>query len=478
MVQQPVVKTCGLMSTAAIVAALTLLREALAPIAPRMEPDIVSLRDEVGQVSGSFEKLPLQGERDRDEIILKNGDSLSGKVVAIRGGSVCFQADMAEGEIQAPVANLESAFFKNRSLREDEPRTRSQHVSGEVALAEGGRFAATILRMDGTRLFFSPAFSPDSAEMALDLDKIASIAFSREPLSLLEADFSDGNSSPFTAKEGEWFVYQGRFLQSDPSQHNATAYARVQQQGLMRYSWTLHRSDWGHGGLYILSSAENPGEGGQGYRIHVEPNRLVLHKLRERGESEGFWCPIAPGMTVARVEVLVNCPARRIQIGLNGRELAHLRDIGSPVQQGDFVILMAAGRVAFDDIRIEQSGADATPAETDGGKDTLILKNGDRIVGTVTQILEDRIVVEGGLPLLPRPGRSAVKPLMMDRDRVVRVVFGGRTSSPATRSQVVFCDESRLEASARSLENDVLEVENPVLGRVRFHASAVKCILF
>lgn len=478
MVQQPVVKTRGLMSTAAILAALTLLRQALAPIAPRMEPDIVSLVEEVGQVSGSFERLPLEGERDRDEIVLKNGDSLSGRVVAIRGGCVCFQADMAEGEIEAPVANLESVFFKNRSRREDASPARSQPVSGEVALAEGGRFAATILRMEGTRLFFSLASSPDSAEMSLDVDKIASIAFSREPLRLLEADFSGADSSPFTANEGEWFVYQGRFLQSDPSQHNATAHARVQQQGLIRYSWTLHRSDWGHGGMYILSSGQKPGEGGQGYRIHVEPNRLVLQKLHERGESEGFWCPIAPGMTVARVEVLVNCPARRIQIGLNGRELANLRDTESPVKPGDFVVLMAAGRVAFDDIRVEHLGADATPAETDGGKDTLILNNGDNIVGTLTQILEDKIVVEGELPFLSRPGRSAVKPLLVDRSRVVRIAFGGRTSSPATRPHVVFCDESRLEGFARSLEADVLEVESPRLGRVRFHTSAVKCILF
>lgn len=478
MVHQRAAKTRSIMGAVGILAVVTLVRETFGPVAQRMEPDIVSLVEEVGQVSGNFEKLPLDSERDRDGIVLRNGDSLSGRVVGIRDGAVHFQADMAEGEIRAPVANLTSVFFRNSLQRGDATGTRVQPVSGEIALADGGRFGATILRMDGERLFFSLDSSPDSAKIALELDKIASVAFSREPLALLETDFSDTHSSPFTAGEGEWFVYDRRFLQSDPGQHNASAYARVQQQGLMRYSWTLHKSDWGHGGMCVLSSGQQPGEGGQGYRIHVEPNRLVLRKLQEGGESEGFWRPIPPGMTVARVEVLVNCPGRTVQIGLNGRQIAHLRDNGSPVQGGDFVVLMAMGRVAFDDIRVEHLGADATPGETDGGRDTLILKNGDKIVGTVTQILEDKIVVEGGFPFLLRPGRSAVKPLMVDRGRMVRIVFGGRTSSPATGPQVVFRDESRLEGSARLLENDVLEVENPVLGRVRFHASAVKCILF
>ncbi|MDP2898902.1 MAG: hypothetical protein Q8Q12_20385 [bacterium] len=468
---------------------MCVLSPASAPIAHRMEREFIPVPEGAGQVSGSFEKLPLEDERDRDEIVLKNGDSLSGEVTGIRGGTVYFHADMAEGEIKATFASLKIASFRKKTQREgptvenaDTRRgTGFPPVSGEVALVEGGRFGATIHRMEGLpegdgpkdRLFFSPAPSPDSTEMSLGLDKIASVAFSREPLVLLKADFSAANSSPFTANEGEWVVYDGRFLQSDPSQHNATAYVRVKQQGLMQYSWTLHKTDWGHAGVYILASEQKPGNGSQGYRIHLEHGRLVLYKVEEGGESQGFWCPVAPGMTTARIEVLYNCPARRIQIWLDGRQVAHLSDIGSPVQAGDYVVLLTVGRAAFDDVRVEQLGGDATVAEEEAGKDVVVLSNGDRIAGEVVEISKDKVVVARALP-----ARSGPENLAMDRGKMLRVVFGGRTCIPVKRSSIVFWDETRLEGDVGSLENDIVEVQNPVLGRVRFRAAAVKCILF
>jgi hypothetical protein len=486
--------------------AMCVLSPALAPIAPRMEREFIPVPEGAGQVSGSFEKLPLESERGRDEIVLKNGDSLSGQVTGICGGTVCFQADMAEGEIKAPFPSLKRVSFRERTKREDttgynadtgrptgrggrgfQPVNHGQDAhatagrAGEVVLVEGGQFAATIHRMEGLpegdvqgdRLFFSPAPSPDSTEMALGLDKIASVTFSCEPLVLLNADFSDADSSPFTASEGEWVVYDGRFLQSDPSQHNATAYVRVKQQGLMRYSWTLHKTDWGHAGVYILSSGQKPGDGGQGYRIHLEPGRLVLYKVEEHGESQGFWCPVAPGITTARVEVLYNFSARKIQIWLNERQVAHLSDIGSPVQAGDYVVLLTVGRAAFDDVRVEQFRGDGTVAEEEAGKDIVILNNGDRIAGKMTQISEDKVVVARALP-----ARSGPEHLAIDRGKVLRVIFGGRTPMPVKRSSIVFWDETQLEGDVRSLENDIIEVENPLLGRVRFRAAAVKCILF
>jgi hypothetical protein len=198
-----------------------------------------------------------------------------------------------------------------------------------------------------------------------------------------------------------------------------------------------------------------------------------LYKVEEGGESQGFWCPVEPGMTTARIEVLYNCPARRIQIWLDGRQVAHLSDIGSPVQAGDYVVLLTVGRAAFDDVRVEQFGGDATVAEEEAGKDIVILNNGDRIAGEVVEISKDKVAVARALP-----ARSGPENLAIDRGKVLRVIFGGRTCIPVKRSSIVFWDETRLEGDVRSLENDVVEVENPLLGLVRFRAAAVKCILF
>jgi hypothetical protein len=183
-------------------------------------------------------------------------------------------------------------------------------------------------------------------------------------------------------------------------------------------------------------------------------------------------------MTVARVEVLVNCPARRMQIWLSGREIAHLRDTGSPLEAGDYVVLLAVGRAAFDDVQIEQFGADATIAQEEAGKDILMLKNGDRVVGKATQISGDKLVVTDALCTPSRSTLPTTQRLMIGREKVLRVVCSGRTSAPAKRPQVIFQGGTRLHGAARSLANDVLEVENPVLGCVRFHVSEVKCILF
>jgi len=131
------------------------------------------------------------------------------------------------------------------------------------------------------------------------------------------------------------------------------------------------------------------------------------------------------------------------------------------------------GRAAFDDVRVEQLGGDATVAEEEAGKDVVVLSNGDRIAGEVVEISKDKVVVARALP-----ARSGPENLAMDRGKVLRVVFGGRTCIPVKRSSIVFWDETRLEGDVRSLENDVVEVENPLLGLVRFRAAAVKCILF
>lgn len=437
---------------------------AYGPIAPINRGWQVSPPSGRSRASGSFEQLSLDDERKTDVVVLKNGDSLSGEVLEIGEDIVYFAAEMVEGDIQVPFPSLKRVLFKE-GPEGDNP------AIGQIALVQGGRFAAIIERTHGEKLFFRTISSENSAEIVVGLDKVASMALGGQPLVLLNAEFTDEASSPFEANEGEWVVYKDQLLQSDPSQSRARAYARVKQRGRMRYSWTIHRTDWGSAGVYILASDRNPGNAGDGYRIHLEHGRLSLYKAAEHGENMGFYCQVASGMPKARFEVEYDCGTGKMWIWLNGRQVAHLSDTESPIRSGEYVVLLAVGRAAFDDVRVEQLGGDVelTEEEEQSGKDMVILNNGDRIVGSVKEISEGKLVVTAAL---------AGGELVVDRAKVLRMVFGGRASARAKGPGIVFWDGNCLEGRFRSLRDDVLVIENEAVGKLRFDAARVKSIIF
>ncbi len=439
----------------------SMLGKAYAPIAPaRVEWDIAPQRGR-GQVSGSFEQLALGGESGTDGLVLKNGDSLSGRVVAVKGDVVRFAADMIEGELSVPFSSLNHIWFKKAGKSE-------KAAVGEIALAEGGRFGAFIQRVDGENVYFRTILPEDSTEMAVPVEKVASIGLSAEPLVLLEADFADEASSPFTANGGEWIVYKGQLLQGDPSYSDGVAYTHVQQWGRMRYSWTVHGKDWVNGAMYILASSENPGNGGSGYRIHLEHSQLAVYKGQERSESQVFYCSVGSAMARARITVEYDCATGEMRIWLNDRQMAHLRDKEPAARSGEYVALLARGRVAFDDIRVEQFGGDVPLSKESAGRDTVVLRNGDRVVGDVRAV-SDRYVA-----VVPR---LLEKELALDRASVLQIVFDGRRSAPARGVGVIFWNNGRLEGKIRSLEDGVVFIDNEDVGKLMFDTESLKSIL-
>jgi hypothetical protein len=444
-------------ATGLVVMSFTLL-VACGPIGAEWEfPSLVGR----GEVSGTFEQLPFGGESDSDAIVLENGDFLSGHVVEIGGEVVHFAADMAEGGLKVPFKSLKQVWMK-KDLGAGRP------AMGEIALVEGGRFDAFIERVDAETVHFRTTSSEHSPEMAVDVNKVASIRLSAGALVLLEADFADGASSPFVANEGEWIVHKGQLLQSDPSYSRAVAYARIEQWGRMRYSWTVFGKDWGTGGMYILASDQNFGNGGSGYRIHLDPGRLSVYKGLGDGESLVFYCSLASAMNRAEVTVEHDCAAGEMRIWLEGRQMANLRD-KEPVRSGEYVALLAQGRVAFDDIRVERFGGDVQLSQEEAGEDVVILRNGDKIVGELIAVSEAKVTI------IPR---RLEKELVIDRGKVLRVIFDGRGSACAKGEGIVFRDENRLEGKVRSLRDGVVVIENEVAGRLRFDAATVKSILF
>jgi hypothetical protein len=429
-----------------------------APIAPR--PQGLELVPEgKRQVSGDFEELPLDSQNEKDLVLLKNGDFLSGELHAIEKGDVRFAADMIEGILRIPPESLKRVTLKKRTPTEKAGRDR-------IVLNEGGCFPATIDRMEDNKLFFRAGAVQDSSEMALRTDDVASIALDFEPLALLATDFEDQGNMPFAGNEGEWVIYRGKFVQSDSGQHAATAHAQLRQWGRLRYSWTLDMPEWGRAGFYFLASSSNAVEKGSSYFVQLEHGRLVFSKT-ERGTAAVFSCPVAATMSRAKFRVECDCGTGEIILALYGQEVARIRD-RKPIQSGEYVILRADGRAAFDDVRVEQVGGEPTPWD-ETATDVLVLKNGDSISSSVKHISQSEVVVVG-----ERESPEA----KVERSKVSRIGFGGRRTKTVKAPSVVFWNDDRLAGKVVAVDGRVVVLESETVGTLRFDLGFVKGIVF
>ncbi len=435
---------------------------AYAPISPRAQAWQVQPEEWMHTVSGSFKEFPLDDEKENDTVVLKNGDSLSGSVVALEGNTLRFFLEMAEREIRAPVSSLSRAELKKRAIAE-------KPGSDEIGLVDGGRFRASVQSMDGKNLFFRTVCASHPTDRVLAMDKVSSIALDSQPLVLLDAGFDDNSTAPFIENEGEWVVYRRQLLQSDPGLHGASAHTRVQQRGRLRYSWTLLMSDWGSAGVYFLASASTTTAKGTSYRLQLEHNRLAVFKTTEHGETINFSRSVARATGKIAFKVEYDCETGRMRIWSDGQQVANLRD-KSPITWGEYLILRADGRAAFDDLRIEQFGGDIEWPAGEEGKDVVILRNADRIGGSVKQVSDAEVV-------LMREGQEGE--VKMDRSKVLRIVFERRARPAATNgSGVVFWNEDMLTGRIVSLADGVLAMENGVVGELRFDLGVVKAIMF
>ena len=410
--------------------------------------------------SGSFAKLPLEKDRQRDVVVLKNGDFLSGDVVAIEEETVHFAADMVDGALKIPFGSLGRVEFKKR------PPGLPQG-NDEIALIEGSRFRASVVKMDGKNLFFRTIVSDDSPNRVLEMNKVTSIALHYEPLVLLQEEFAQNDNVPFVRETGEWLVHKGQLLQIDQDEYNARAWARVRQSGRMRYVWTLDISKGENAGVYFLASDRGASREGVSCRVQFEYSQLAVYRTSGRGEVPVLTCPaVSGGKTKATFQVEYDCETGQMRIWLDGQQVANLRD-KSPIRAGEYVILQAMRRAAFQDVAIENLDGAPMLSESERAKDVVVLRNGDTIAGEVRQISDREVVVAG------EKGETTV-----GRWKVSRTVFGGRSRLAARGTGVLFRDGGRLTGSVRSLAGNILVVENGSTGRLPFDVSDVRTILF
>jgi len=441
-------------------------------------------------VSGSFEELPVEGKRERDVVVLKSGDSLSGRVLRMdagtsrsapccaaralvprlaagRAAAVRFLPEMVEGTITVPLGSVKRLEFRKRAEGENAGE-------GEVALVGGGRFTALDIRMNGDNLSFRTMRSAPSAHTELDMDKIAWVTLDCGPLVLLRNDFAAEGEPSFVGDGGEWVIHKGQFLflQMDPNQYRGKAYARLRQWGRMRYVWTLDTSKGMNAGVHILASdREGEERAGSSYRVQLEYNRVAVYKLTERAETQVFFCQLASVNPRAKSEVEYNCESGEMRIWVDERQIANLRD-KMPVASGEYVVLRADGRAAFDDIQVENIGGEFPLWETERGEDVVVFRNGDKVVGDVREVSEREVVVIG---------RAEGRDVKVEREKVWRIVFGGRaspTEGGVKGARVVFWDDNRLSGEVKSLEKDVLVVENETAGKLNFDVASVREIIF
>jgi len=428
------------------------------PISP-MGRDVELVLPGEKRVSGDFEELPLDDKSERDSVVLKNGDSLSGEVVKIQEGEVHLAAEMVEGTVRIPLGSLKGLTLKKRTPTEKEAKDR-------ITLSEGGSFVAMVGRTDGDKLLFRTGTGQGWPEMAVRMSDVASLALGVEPLVLLETDFTNEENVPFVGQEGEWVISRGRFFQCDSGQHGATAHARVSQWGRLRYSWTLDMPDWGRAGVYLLASNPSVVERGSSYLVQLEHGRLTVVRTSERGATSAFSCSTASVMPRAKFKFECDCQTGEINVWLNGKEMARFRDY-RPVTSGEYLILRADGRAAFDDVRVEQVSGEPGPWE-DGVTDLVVLKNGDRIAGRVKEISEKEVVVID---------QDAAREAKAERGKVMRVTFGGRRTQPTKAPWIAFSSGDRLSGEVASMDERVLLVENETIGTLRFDVGLVKGIV-
>lgn len=403
--------------------------------------------------------MPLTTERKGDRVVLKNGDSLTGEVSGIEEAIVRFRADMVEGAVNVPFECLSRVEFGRRLPKENSGED-------EISLVEGGRFRASVEEIDGQSLFFRTSEPEDSSAAVLAVEKVASVALDCGPLLLLHEEFAEERGISFVTRGGQWLVHDGEMLHIDQNQHNAKASARVRQCGRIRYAWTVDTARGTSAGVYILA-ADREGSEPSAYRIMLEYRRLAVYKTIEHGEMQGFLCELGTVGPKAAFKLDYNCETGRMQIWLDGQQIANLKD-KSPIQSGEYVILRADGRAAFDDIRVERLRGQGELVDEEKGNDVVVLRNGDRIAGQVKEFSGGEVVV------VEEGGERELRP---DREKVWQIVFGGRSSSPVKGPSIVFWDDNRLAGKVSSLAGHVLALETQAIGELKFDVGRVKTII-
>ncbi len=433
---------------------------AYGPIAPRGQGRQVAPGNSRSQVSGSFEELPMAGQRNGDAVVLSNGDALTGEVLGIEGETVRFQADMVEHPISVPFASLNRVELERRAAR-------GRPGGDEVALVDGGRFRASVVRMDRRNLLFRPDTSDESPPLVVDREQVAAIGLGCGPLMVVDADFEERTDQPFATGAGQWLVHEGAMLHIDQNQHNARAGAPVRQYGRMRYTWSLDTTKGMSAGVYILASDRQASKG-DAYRIMLEYHRVAVYKATEHGESQCLSQEIGAPGTKVRFKLQCDCGTGVMQIWVDDQQVASVRD-KSPIRSGEYVILRADGRAAFEGLHVERLGGTVAPPDAKEGEDVVLLRNGDCIVGKVKEVSEKEVVVI-------QEGEEME--LRLDRAMVWQTTFDGRLGVAPNGAGVVFWDGTRLEGAVRSLEGHSLVLENSTLGTVPYDVGRVRTLIF
>jgi hypothetical protein len=283
----------------------------------------------------------------------------------------------------------------------------------------------------------------------------------------VDADFERQTDQPFATASGQWLVHNGAMLQIDQNQHNARAEAPVGQCGRMRYTWSLDTTKGMSAGVYLLASDRQASKG-DSYRIMLEYQRVTLYKATEHGESQCLFHEIGAPGTRVRFKVQYDCDAGVMQIWVDDRQVASVRD-KSPIRSGEYVILRADGRAAFEDLQVERLGGTVAPPDAKEGEDVILLRNGDCIVGAVEEVSEEEVVVMQ---------KGEEMELRLDRAMVWQTALDGRLSVSPNGVGVVFRDGTRLEGSIRSLEGHSLVLQNGGLGTVAFDVGRVRTLIF
>ncbi len=413
-----------------------------------------------------FQFVPKEKKRkvEHDTAYLRNGDKISGSVERISDGFVVVRSPLLAESARVPLKNVRTISLKNRG----------EVSPGRQAAAfffNGDRLSVDLRGVEGGRVTLATDFAP---QVVVRKDDLARIVFRREPAIVYEADFSDGDMCGFKSGMGsEWGVKQGALRALGNDGWDRGAYLKLRQEGHLRYTWKLAASAGSspHSSLFFFAERPDPYQIGNAYQVLISGRGVNLYATVLNNSQHLASYMLSSDKASQNLELDYDSLTGEVSLKVDGQEVI-AGEFTLPIGSGEYIVVSAPPRDGFDYIRVMRV-ADAvlpTAGEGEEGKDSVLLRNGDRLSGEVAQISEGKVRVKSSYS-----GEALDVPL----DQISSFGFGRSAAKEAVQTPVVsFWNGDRLTGEVMRLDGNSLRLRSAYLGEIEVEASAVSDIVF
>ncbi len=344
-----------------------------------------------------------------DTLLLRNGDRLYGKLLAIDSqNTVRWQHPDAAQPIEFKPETVSQIDFPPRHV----PTGRSDYAC-KVYLAEGGLLQGTLVSCDLESVALDTWYAgrlhvARNAIRTLSVSAAATTAF--DGITSMEGWTQGSAAAAFAGEAGQWVYRNGAFYANKPaSLARDLGLADVAEiefdltwKGALNLAIALYTDSLQP---ILLSNKENGPDFGGFYSLRIQSVFMQLMRIKKREplSQSSLGDLVVPSLSQSNrvhMDLRISKPRHSIAMFIDGALIKQWIDTNGFAGEGKgvrFVQNPPGGAVKISNLRVSHWDGvfeDNRPAELDPARDTAWLSDGSALAGTVESIANGKLTVQ------------------------------------------------------------------------------------